>query len=126
MRGTQLEKLKTWYEGPPFLKCLEEESPKFKENPKGYGEELSEEMKPLNKFKAVNTLKQVDCSATSMESKGNPILEYLLNYCLTFAKARKTLAYVLRFTNNTRLKIKKRHHFIEELRESKLWLFKWS
>ena len=40
MRGTQLEKLKTGYEGPPFLKCLEEESPKFKENPKGCGEEF--------------------------------------------------------------------------------------
>ena len=40
MRGTQLEKLKTWYEGALFLKCLEEESPKFKENPKGCGEEL--------------------------------------------------------------------------------------
>ena len=116
MRGTQLEKLKTWYERPGM-----KESPKFKENSKGCGEELSKEMKPLNNFKAVNTLKQVDCSATSMESKGNPILEYLMKSCLTFAKA-----YVLRFTNNTRLKIKKRHHFTEELRESKLWLFKWS
>ena len=115
MRGTQLEKLKTWYEGPPFLKCLEEESPKFKENPKGCGEELSEEMKPLNNFKAVNTLKQVDCSATSMESKGNPILEYLMKSCLTFAKARKTLAYVLRFTNNTRLKIKKETPFYRRI-----------
>ena len=102
------------------------ESPKFKENSKGCGEELSKEMKPLNNFKAVNTLKQVDCSARSMESKGNPILEYLMKSCLTFAKARKTLAYVLRFTSNTRLKIKKRHHFTEELREYKLWLFKWS
>ena len=69
MRGTRLEKLKTWYEGPPFLKCLEEESPKFKENPNGCGEELSEEIKPLNNFKAVNTLKQVDCSATSTNQK---------------------------------------------------------
>ena len=60
------------------------------------------------------------------ESKGNPILEYLMKSCLTFAKARKTLANVLRFTNSTRLKVKKRHHFTEELRESKLWLFKWS
>ena len=125
MRGTWLEKLKTWYEGPPFLKYLEEESPKFKENPNGC-EEFSEEIKPLNNFKAVNTLKQVDCSATSTESKGNPILEYLMKSCLTFAKARKTLANVLRFTNSTRLKVKKRHHFTEELRESKLWLFKWS
>ena len=52
MRGTRLQKLKTWYEGPPFLKCLEEESPKFKENPNGCGEELSEEIKPLNNFQS--------------------------------------------------------------------------
>ena len=97
------------------MKCLEEESPKFKENPKGCGEELSEEMKPLNNFKAVNTLKQVDCSATSTESKGNPILEYLMKSCLTFAKARKTLVYVLRFTNNTRLKIKKETPFYRRI-----------
>ena len=103
-RGTPPEKLKTWYESPPFLKRLEEEWPKFVENPRGSGKELSEEMKPPNNFKAANTHKQVDCSARSMESKGNPILEYLMKSCLTFAKARKTLVNVLRFTNSTRLK----------------------
>ena len=42
---------------------------KFEDNPRGSGKELSEEMKPLNNFKAANTHKQVDCSATSTESK---------------------------------------------------------
>ena len=55
------KKLKTQCEGPPFLK---REWPKFEENPKGSGKELSEEMKPLNNSKAANTHKQVDCSAT--------------------------------------------------------------
>ena len=47
--------------------------------------------------------------------------------CSTFTKARRTLAYVLRFANNTRLKEKKKDAISpEELRESELWLFKWS
>ena len=40
MRGIPPEELKTWNEGPPFLKCPEEELPKFEENPKGSGKEL--------------------------------------------------------------------------------------
>ena len=44
-----------------------------------------------------------------------------------FTKARKTLAYTLRFANNTRLKAKKKDAISpEELRESGLWLIKWS
>ena len=62
-RGTPPEKLKTWYESPPFLKHLEEEWPKFEENPRVSDKELSEEIKPLNNFKAANTHKQVRCSA---------------------------------------------------------------
>ena len=47
--------------------------------------------------------------------------------CFTFTKARKTLAYVLWFANNTRLKEKKKDAISpDELRESELWLFKWS
>lgn len=107
-RGTPPEKLKTWYESPPFLKRLEEEWPKFEENPRGSGKELSEEMKPPNNFKAANTHKQVDCSATSTESKDNPISEHLMKSYSTFAKTKKTLAYVLRFNNNTRLIAQKR------------------
>lgn len=67
-RGTPPEKLKTWSEGPPFLKHPEPEWPKFQQNPKESGKELSEEMKPHNKFQAANTHEQVDYSATSTES----------------------------------------------------------
>ncbi|KAK2571129.1 hypothetical protein P5673_003690 [Acropora cervicornis] len=51
--------------------------------------------------------------------------------CPTFAKVRKTLAYVLRFINNARKKERKQHEpnftrrIEEELRESKLQMFKW-
>ena len=44
-RGISPEKLKTWSEGPPFLRCPEPEWPKFQENPIESGKELSEEMK---------------------------------------------------------------------------------
>ena len=126
-RGTSPEKLKTWSEGPPFLKRPEPEWPKFQENPKESGEELSEEMNRKSKFEAANTHEQVDCSAASTESNDNPILEHLMKSCSTFTKARRTLAYVLRFANNTRLKEEKKDAISpEELRESELWLFKWS
>ena len=136
-RGISPEKLKTWSEGPPFLKLPEPEWPKFQENPKESGKELSEEMKRLNKFEAVNThervnypatsTERVDSSAISSESNDNPILEHLMKSCSTFTKARRTLAYVLRFANNTRLKAKKKNAISpDELRESELWLFKWS
>ena len=46
--------------------------------------------------------------------------------CSTFSKARKTLAYVLRFVNNTRMKTKNRDPISpKELTESELRLFKW-
>ena len=46
--------------------------------------------------------------------------------CSTFSKARKTLDYVLRFVNNTRMKAKNRDPISpKELTESELWLFKW-
>ena len=45
--------------------------------------------------------------------------------CSTFSKARKTLAYVLRFVNNTRMKTKNRDPISPKLTESELWLFKW-
>ena len=93
---------------------------KFQENPKESGKELSEEMKRLNKFEAVNTHKRVDYSATSTESNDNPILEHLMKSCSTFAKARRTLAYVLQFANNTRLKAKKKDTISRD--ESELWL----
>ena len=68
-------------------------------------------MKRLNKFEVASTQKRVDFSATSTESNDNPILEHLMMSCSTFTKARKTLAHVLRFANNTRLKEKERRHF---------------
>ena len=51
---------------------------------------------------------------------------HLTRTCSIFPKARKTLAYVLRFVNNTRMKTKNRDPISpKELTESELRLFKW-
>lgn len=56
----------------------------------------------------------------------NPILQHLIKTCSTFAKARKTLAYVLRFINNTRKKENNTNPISPgEMRESELQMFKW-
>ena len=58
--------------------------------------------------------------------RGNPLFEHLMRTCSTFSKARKTLDYVLRFVNNTRMKTKNRDPISpKELTESELRLFKW-
>ena len=46
--------------------------------------------------------------------------------CSTFSKARKTLAYILRFVNNTRMKAKNTDPISpKELTESEIRLLKW-
>ena len=51
---------------------------------------------------------------------------HLTRTCSTFSKVSKTLAYVLRFVNNTRKKTKNRDPISpKELTESELRLFKW-
>ena len=39
-----------------------------------------------------------------VKSEDNPVLQKLLENCSTFPKIRRTLAYVLRFVQNTRIK----------------------
>jgi len=108
-RGAPPEELKSWMEGPRFLWRPEDEWPKFEENSKQDDEETKKEIKP-NKVKATKPNEPTDCAAASEESadirqpSDVPILEHLMNSCSTYAKARKTLAYVLRFINSTRVK----------------------
>lgn len=62
-----------------------------------------------------------------VKSEDNPILQKLLENCSTFPKIRRTLAYVLRFVQNTRKKNAKTGPItVEELKESENQLFKWS
>ena len=93
----------------PFLRLPEEEWPKSEENSKKDDDESSNEMKP-NEVKTTKPEKPTVCVAATEESTDirqpteNPIMEHLMKTCSTYTKARKTLAYVLRFTNNTRTK----------------------
>ena len=62
-----------------------------------------------------------------VKSEDNPILQKLLENCSTFPKIRRTLAYVLRFVQNTRKKnVKTGPITVQELKESENQLFKWS
>ena len=54
---------------------------------------------------AVNSEAATTEAKTKLEqvkSEDNPIIQKLLETCLTFPKIRRTLAYVLRFVQNTR------------------------
>ena len=117
--------------GPPFLKRPEEEWPKFEEDSKQDGEEWSKEMLP-NKSKTTKRNGPTDCATASAESSDirqpsdTPILEHLMKTCSTCAKARKTLAYVLRFVKNTRKKENNQSPISpQESRESELRILQW-
>ena len=130
-RGAPPEELKSLMEGPRFLWRPEEEWPKFEENSTQDVEESQKELKP-NKVKATKPNEPTNCAAASEESavirrpSDNPILEHLIKSCSTYAKARKTLAYVMRFISNTRMKTNnKKPISSQKLRESELQMLKW-
>ena len=130
-RGAPPEEVKTWMEGPPFLHRPEEEWPTFKENSKSVDEESLKEIKS-NKEKTTKWKEPTQCTVSSEESTNirqptdNPILQHLIKTCSTFTKARKTLAYVLRFINNARKKENNASSTSpDDLRESELQMFKW-
>ena len=129
-RGVPPE-VKTWMEGPPFLQHPEEEWPTFKANSKSVDEESLKEIQS-NKEKTTRWKEPTQCKVPLEESTNtrqptdNPILQHLMKTCSTFTKARKTLAYVLRFINNARKKENNTSPTSpEELRESELQMFKW-
>ena len=130
-RGVPPGEVKTWMEGPPFLKPPEEEWPMFKENSKSVDEELLKEIKS-SKEKTTKWKEPTQCTVSWEELTNigqptdNPILQHLMKTCSTFTKARKTLAFVLRIINNARKKESNTSPISsEELRESELQMFKW-
>ncbi|XP_068739629.1 uncharacterized protein [Montipora capricornis] len=115
----------------PFVLRPEEEWPTFKENSKSVDEESLKEIKS-NKEKTTKRKEPTQCTVSSDELTNirqptdNPILQHLMKTCSTFTKARKTLAYVLRFINNARKKENNTSPISpEELSESELQMFKW-
>ena len=124
-KGILPEQLEKWSQGPRFLRKLQEEWPKFEENALKINENLSAEMKPPIEARPT-ACDKAEFSTAQKELRDNPVFEHLTRTCSTFSKARKTLAYVLRFVNNTRMKTKNRDPISpKELTESELWLFKW-
>ena len=124
-KGILPEQLEKWSQGPQFLRKLQEEWPKFEENALKMNEEFSAQMKPPVEARPTSCGK-AEFSTAQKELRDNPHFENLTRTCSTFSKARKTLAYVLRFVNNTRMKTKNRDPISpKELTESELRLFKW-
>ena len=120
-RGTEPSRLTDWLEGPSFLQLPEEKWPDFEaeeQNNHGKEAEVLEEMKtsekasflakpevPEGDVNAVNTetaTTEATAKPEEVKSEDNPILQKLLENCSTFPKIRRTLAYVLRFVQNTR------------------------
>ena len=85
---------------------------------------------PVGDVNAVNPEAATTEAKTKLEqvkSEDNPIIQKLLETCLTFPKIRRTLAYVLRFVQNSRKKnVKTSPITVQELKESGNQLFKWS
>ena len=145
-RGTEPSRLTDWLEGPSFLQLPEEKWPDFQAEEQSNHEkkaEVSKEMKisekasisaklqvPVGDVNAVNPEAATTEAKTKLEqvkSEDNPIIQKLLETCLTFPKIRRTLAYVLRFVQNSRKKnVKTSPITVQELKESGNQLFKWS
>ena len=134
-RGIEPEQLTSWLEGPSFLRLPETEWPDFRDATQSSQVEDAEtlkEKKPSVKSERVDkrnaTTSEVHASfAAQEERKDNPILSHLLKTCSTFPKVRKTLAYVHRFVQNARKKnVYKGPLSVQELKDSKIQLFKWS
>ena len=145
-RGTEPSRLTDWLEGPSFLQLPEEKWPDFQAEEQSNHEkkaEVSKEMKisekasisaklqvPVGDVNAVNPEAATTEAKTKLEqvkSEDNPIIQKLLETCLTFPKIRRTLAYVLRFVQNSRKKnVKTSPITVQELKESENQLFKWS
>ena len=69
---------------------------------------------------------EAEFSAVQKELRENPLFEHLTRTCSIFSRAKKILAYVLRFLNNTRMKTKNIDPVSpKELTESELRLIKW-
>ena len=124
-KGILPRQLEKWSQGPQSLRKLQEEWPKFDENALKINEELSAEMKPPTEARPTSCDK-AEFSTAQKELRDNPLFEHLMRKCSTFSKARKTLAYILKFVNNTRMKTKNTDPLSpKELTESELRLLKW-
>ena len=122
-RGTEPSRLTDWLEGPSFLHLPEEKWPDFQAEEQSSDEREAEVLKemmtsekasisakpevPVGDVNPVNpeaATTEANAKLEQVKSEDNPIFQKLLENCSTFPKIRRTLAYVLRFVQNTRKK----------------------
>ena len=97
-----------WLKGPEFLRKPEEEWPAFKESSPNKVEKKSSDMKCVQVTATETSDEFVQDSVGQTQAVENPIMEHLMKSCSTFRKARKVMAYVLRFISNAGTKVKNR------------------
>jgi hypothetical protein len=129
-REIEPAQLADWLAGPSFLELPEAEWPKFQEDIGSSNSECLETMrekKPSHFSKRDKEINEVNACSTTQEKKENPILCQLLTTSSSFSKVRRTLAYILRFTQNARRTNVKSKGAIaaQELQMSEKYLFKW-
>jgi hypothetical protein len=124
-RGIPDNQLDEWMKGPEFLKLPDDDYLVFNK-PTGENEEISEtEYKKVKK--PVRDIEEIQCNASSKERVRNSVFEHILQTCLTFRRARRVLAFVLRFTHYLKTKQKKsRLLSVNEIEESEKLFFKWA
>lgn len=105
-KGIVAEALDNSLKGPKFSRKPEEEWPAFKESLPNSDGKMSSQMKSVQvtATEAFDVFIQVSVGETQADE--NPIMEHLMNSCSTFRKPRKVMAYVSRFINCARTKVK--------------------
>ena len=145
-RGTEPSRLTDWLEGPSFLQLPEEKWPDFQAEEQSNHKKEAEVLKEMktsekasisaktevpegdvNDVNPETATTEVSANPEQVKSEDNPLLQKLLENYSKFPKIRRTLAYVLRFVQNTRKKnVKTGPITVQELKDSENQLFKWS
>ena len=133
-KGIDPSCLENWSESSPFLKLPETNWPNFEDNTH---DTHRDDLKVLKEKKTFQRDKKVGKHYVAsaevypefdyQKTEDNPLLSHLLKTCSTYSKMRKTLAYVLRFIQNTRKNILKSGPIsVQEVKAGKLQALKWS
>ena len=127
-RGIETAKLADWLTGPSFLNLPEAQWPEFDEDLRLSNtvcQETKKEKKPSFSSKCNKEVNEINACFATEEKKENPILSQLMATCSSFSKVRRTLAYILRFTQNARrTDVKNGAITVQELQTSERYLFK--
>ena len=91
-----------------------------------FGENNEETIQDNSEFRSELKECGEKCNTITVSDNRNTILEQLLKTCSSFSKLRRALAYVLRFIQILRERVKETHPIsVTELKTPKNLLFKW-